>query len=105
MSADFLFGSEVRGDDGRLKMMFRGDYRADALASGFKIIEMEDGGSGGLFFTDNPAVASSYADNKPYQDEAASDAWRFINVTFRSHGKARVMPLAKANLWLTKVKK
>lgn len=105
MSGEFLSQSAVRDEDGKLKMMFRGDYRADALRKGFKVVEVADGGSGGLYFTDNSEIASSYATTKQYQDDEACDTWRWINVTVKHRGRDKVIPLESANLWLSSQKK
>lgn len=105
MSTEFLSKSVVRDDDGKLLMMFRGDYRADALHNGFKVIEIENDGSGGLYFTDNAEIASNYARTKNYADENACEPWRFINVTINDGVREKVVPLAKSNLWLNPAKK
>jgi hypothetical protein len=105
MSADFLSKSVVRDDDDKLLMMFRGDYRADVLHNGFKVIEIENDGSGGLYFTDNAEIASNYARTKNYADENACEPWRFINVTINDGAREKVVPLGKSNLWLSHAKK
>jgi hypothetical protein len=40
--------------------MYRGDYRADRMGK-WRIVDEDEGGSGGIFLTDNPEVASRYA--------------------------------------------
>lgn len=105
MSQEFLSKSAVRDEDGKLLMMFRGDYRADALRNGFKVIEIENDGSGGLYFTDSAQIASNYAQTKNYADENACEAWRFINVTINSGNREKIVPLSKSNLWLSPMKK
>lgn len=82
--ADFLPLSAVRDDDGTLRMLYRGDYRARAIASGFRIFELDaDGGSGGLYFTDNRDIASNYADTKPFYEDGACDAWLHVHVSIK----------------------
>lgn len=105
MSAEFLSKSAVRSEDGKLLMMFRGDYRADALRNGFKVIEIENDGSGGLYFTDSAEIASNYSQTKNYADENACEAWRFINVTINNGLREKIVPLAKSNLFLSPAKK
>lgn len=80
----FLEHSRVRDADGALKILFRGDYRGDAVAQGFSIKEDADRGSGGIYFTDNPSVASAYAASKEYHLEDPWDVVRYTSVVTKS---------------------
>ena len=78
-------------------VVYRGDYRVDKVGQEFKSVEVEEGGSGGIFFTDNPDIASSYSENKPFIDEYAYDPRKHTKVTI----KGKEIPLSKAGLRLS----
>ncbi|KKQ11393.1 MAG: hypothetical protein US25_C0087G0001, partial [Candidatus Moranbacteria bacterium GW2011_GWE1_36_7] len=61
--------SKVVNSKGEPLVMYRGDYRADKVGNEFRIVEGDEGGSGAIYFTSSPDVASSYSTNKPYIDD------------------------------------
>ena len=54
--------SKVVDDQGRPKVVYRGDYRADRVGDKFKVNRTT---SGRFYFTDDPAIASNYSMDKP----------------------------------------
>jgi ribosomal protein S18 acetylase RimI-like enzyme len=60
--------SKVVDAQGSPLVVYRGDYRADRIGDKFKVNRST---SGRFYFTDNPEIASSYAQDKP--DEAHVD--------------------------------
>lgn len=58
----------------RANWLYRGDYRADRMGK-WRIVEEEEGGSGGIYLTDDPEIASNYATGKNY---IGDDWWSVI---------------------------
>jgi hypothetical protein len=91
--------SSVRNDQGDLTVVYRGDFRPISFSTGFKVYDFEDGsGSGGLYFTENASVASSYSTSKDYYEENASEVQHHLWLTVRD---GRRVPLLDFNRHLT----
>jgi hypothetical protein len=80
--------SKVVDEQGKPKMVFRGDYRADRLGNSFKLGRSTS--AHGFFFTDSPEVASSYAISKP--DSAAVEEASDYSDRFRLKVKGQRTP-------------
>ena len=65
--------SKAVDENGEPLVIYRGDNRADLIQGVFKVDDAE--GSGGLYFTDNPEVASSYATGKDFMGNDAYEDW------------------------------
>ena len=78
------FGESVVTESGEAggvpKVLYRGDFRINDVGDTFDIITGDEGGSGGIFFTDDPEIASSYAENKPYVPDEHYDSRNYISV-------------------------
>jgi hypothetical protein len=91
--------STVRSDQGDLTIVYRGDFRPIDFVKGFKVHDFEDGeGSGGLYFTEDASVASSYSTSKGYYEENACEVQHHLWLTGRS---GRRVPLLDFNRQLT----
>lgn len=89
----------VRNDQGDLTIVYRGDFRPIDFVKGFKVHDFEDGeGSGGLYFTEDASVASSYSTSKGYYEENACEVQRHLWLTGRD---GRRVPLLDFNRQLT----
>ena len=89
----------VRDDHGDLTIVYRGDFRPIDFAKGFRVFNVEDGdGSGGLYFTEDASVASSYSTSKGYYEENASEVQHHLWLTGRN---GRRVPLLDYNRQLT----
>lgn len=92
--------SRVVDGQGAPKRMYRGDYRADKLDV-MKPQTEGEGGSGGVYFTDDPSVASGYATSKPYMEGNYDEVLDNTKVTIGG----REVPLLTAGGRLTATQK
>lgn len=96
---DIFPNSTVRNDQGDLTVAYRGDFRPIDFAVGFKVHDFEDGeGSGGLYFTEDPSVASSYSTSKGYYEENVCEVQHHLWLTGRT---GRRVPLLDFDRQLT----
>ena len=72
--------SKVVDDNRKPLVVYRGDYRADKLDNQFKVVEYDEGGSGGIYFTSDPEVASGYSQGKQFVPEGAYDLRKYTEV-------------------------
>lgn len=97
--SEIFQSSIVRNDQGDLSVVYRGDFRPIDFAVGFKVHDFEDGeGSGGLYFTEDPSVASSYSTSKGYYEENACEVQHHLWLIGRT---GRRVPLLDFNRQLT----
>jgi hypothetical protein len=89
-------GTKVTDPAGLPIRVFRGDNKGSHLGNAFKVIETDEGGSGGIYFTDSPVVASNYANSKTWNPDGAWDIINHVTVTINGMKK----PLRLADAWL-----
>jgi hypothetical protein len=90
--SDLFPNSCVRNDQGDLTIVYRGDFRPIDFAKGFRVYDFEDGGgSGGLYFTEDASVASSYSTSKGYFEDNASEVQHHLWLTGRAGRRVRLL--------------
>lgn len=71
---DHWFGkSAVRAEDGTPKRVYRGDYRGDKVGNQYRVVDGDEGGSGGVYWTDDPEQVKSAIGNSGKYDPNNAD--------------------------------
>lgn len=92
----FMAESKVKDAKGQPIPVFRGDFNVENL-NVMKGVSDKEGGSGGIYFTDNPSIASGYTDKMFF--EGTYDEKKYFEFKYKGKGYSveNTPPLSQRN--------